>query len=376
MAHHPKFSLVLPTKNRPNLAEKTISSVIAQNFQDWDLVVVDNGDTPLPLDSSWRSDPRIRVHRTGGLIMCDNWQAGYEQAKGDYVFLIEDKMVLFPESLEVLHEVFLANNCDYCTFAIATDTTSFRSADAPGSKVYPLDVTELIDVVADCRLDHYSKIAPRTINTVFRRSYAESVSVRVGRLFRPMSPDYSCGALLLSGAGLGVHFPRALACFTPGPSFGNAYASGGKKGELAVQEFGGSIQDLVRRLPCQSPLFGNTLLGELLDFLEAGGIPWSRLEPRKIPYWLMLVSEALVAKKMENGRQHEASECFSEIRSKAFPFRLQLTWYLLQRFRKGWPNRKLKMRNNLPEVCEALKALWFFGQKTTACSCDSIKNPV
>lgn len=359
MVRHPKVSLVLPTKNRPDLAEKTISSVLAQNFQDWELVVADNGDTSLPVESTWRSDPRVRVHRTGGLIMCDNWQAGYEQARGDYVFLIEDKMVLFPESLEVLHEVFLANNCDYFTFAIATDTRSFRLGDDSSSKVYSLDVGELIDAVADCRLDHYSKIAPRTINTAFRRTYAQSVSARVGRLFRPMSPDYSCGALLLSGGGAGVHFPRALACFTPGPSLGNAYASGGKEGELAVQEFGDSIQNLVRKLPSHSPLFGNTLLGELLDFLEAGGIPWTRLEPREIPYWLMLVSEALVAKKMENGRQHEADECFSEIRSKAFSLRLQLTWHLLQRFRKGWPNRKLKMRDNLPEAYEALKTLWF-----------------
>lgn len=358
----PKFSVLLPTKNRPELATKAVCSVLEQGFGDFEIIVADNGDTPLAADVSWRGDARVRVCRTGGLTMCDNWQAAYDGAKGEYVVTLEDKMVLTPYGLETLNDIFSRERYDLLTFAIGTGAMPIQADRRVQSAVEcPLDLEELLDAVADCRLDHYSKIAPRTLNTAFRRDYAEGVSKRVGRLFRPMSPDYSCGALLLGGGGNYGHLARALALFTPGPSLGNAYAAGGNAGKAAEGEFGGVIEDLVIKLPSQSLLFGNTLLGELLDFLEAGGIVRQRLGPREIPYWLMLVAEALVVKKMGTGRSEAAAECFNEIRGKSLTLRVQLSIYLLQRFRIGWPNRKLRMRANLREVIFALKELWIPG---------------
>lgn len=357
----PQFSVVLPTKDRPKLAAKAICSVLAQTHEDFEIIIGDNGDKPLDLDVGWSSDPRVRVHRTGGLIMCDNWQSAFDQARGTYVLMIEDKMTLVPNCLQVMLDLFSRERLDILTFAIGTKHTSASTRESISNpRVYPLDREELLDAVAECRLDHYSKIAPRTLNSVFRRAYAEKVSNRVGRLFRPMSPDYSCGALLLGGGGKFGYVPTPLCFFMPGPSLGNAYVAGGSVAKIAEKEFGGSIHDLVAKLPSKSLLFGNTLLGELLDFLEAGGISRQRLVPREIPYWLMLIAEALVCIRTGSDRNEEVAECFREIRSKSFGFRMALTVYLFRRFVKGWPNRKLRMRENLPDAVKVLGHLLKF----------------
>ena len=254
MSDEPTFSIVLPTKDRPELASRAVKSALAQTRGDFEVVVADNGENPLRPDSAWMDDPRVRIHRTGGLIMCDNWQAAFQQARGKYVCLIEDKMALTPESLQMAYDAIEHDHLDVLIYSIGTNNSATRIEDKP-IRIYPIDREELFDAVAQCCLDHYSKIGPRTLNCVFRRSYAEEVSRRSGRLFRPMSPDYSCGAQLLAGPGKLAYTPGHLAMFLPGPSLGNAYASGGEGAQLAEREFGGSIQNLVADLPSQSLLF-------------------------------------------------------------------------------------------------------------------------
>jgi len=38
----PLFSIVIPTKNRPGLLKDTVSSVLLQNFKDYELIVSDD----------------------------------------------------------------------------------------------------------------------------------------------------------------------------------------------------------------------------------------------------------------------------------------------------------------------------------------------
>lgn len=65
----PSVSVVIPTHNRAGLLQRSIASVLAQTFADFELIVVDDGstdDTPALLASI--QDPRMRVFRneTGG----------------------------------------------------------------------------------------------------------------------------------------------------------------------------------------------------------------------------------------------------------------------------------------------------------------------
>mgnify|MGYP000063559085 CR=1 FL=1 len=58
----PRVSVIMPTYNRADSLRRSIDSVIAQQWADWELVVVDDGSTDgtrALLDQV--RDPRVRV---------------------------------------------------------------------------------------------------------------------------------------------------------------------------------------------------------------------------------------------------------------------------------------------------------------------------
>ena len=41
----PHFTIIIPSFNRAHSINKTITSVLEQSFQDWELIIVDDGST-------------------------------------------------------------------------------------------------------------------------------------------------------------------------------------------------------------------------------------------------------------------------------------------------------------------------------------------
>ena len=61
----PKVSVVLPTYNRALMVSHAVQSVCDQTFQDWELIVINDGslDTTLQvLEKFSKQDPRIKVY--------------------------------------------------------------------------------------------------------------------------------------------------------------------------------------------------------------------------------------------------------------------------------------------------------------------------
>ncbi len=57
----PRVSIVMPTYNRGDTIRRAIESVLAQRFEDWELVVIDDGSTDGTRDLVAGIDPRVRV---------------------------------------------------------------------------------------------------------------------------------------------------------------------------------------------------------------------------------------------------------------------------------------------------------------------------
>jgi glycosyltransferase involved in cell wall biosynthesis len=96
-----KFSVITLTYNRPQLLQFTARSVLEQDYQNFEYIVVDNGSTT-PLDRSRApfDDPRVRVIRydvnTHG---CDVCEAVLDQITGTHVLFVADDDVLVPGML-------------------------------------------------------------------------------------------------------------------------------------------------------------------------------------------------------------------------------------------------------------------------------------
>ena len=100
----PFFSIILPTFNRAHLIGHAIRSVLDQTFQDWELVIIDDGsqdDTFNTVRQSILSNPRIRYHFAAnhGLAMARN--LGFEMSSGQYLTFIDSDDTYLPLHLEI-----------------------------------------------------------------------------------------------------------------------------------------------------------------------------------------------------------------------------------------------------------------------------------
>jgi len=97
----PTVSVVLSTYNRLPLLREAIASVIAQTFDDWELLVVDDGstdDTRAYLETI--DDPRVRAIGLEHCGITSARNAGLRLARGEWVAFHDSDDLWLPEKLE------------------------------------------------------------------------------------------------------------------------------------------------------------------------------------------------------------------------------------------------------------------------------------
>lgn len=96
-----KISVCVPAYCAQDYIGATIESVLAQTYQDWELIVLDN-NSPDRTGEIARSydDPRIRVEANANtLSLADNWNAVAAMAVGDYLKILGADDILHPDCL-------------------------------------------------------------------------------------------------------------------------------------------------------------------------------------------------------------------------------------------------------------------------------------
>lgn len=96
----PKVSVVIPTCNRPELLKRALRSVLAQSYQDFEIIVVDDGtESAAEAVASFR-DARIHYLKNEGMHGGGAARnRGIEQAKGEFVAFLDDDDEWFSEKL-------------------------------------------------------------------------------------------------------------------------------------------------------------------------------------------------------------------------------------------------------------------------------------
>lgn len=87
-----KFSVLLPTRNRLEYLRYAITSVLEQNYEDWEIIISDN-DSEEKIEEYVISlqDQRIKYFRTQSFLpVTDNWNNALEKSSGDYVVMLGD----------------------------------------------------------------------------------------------------------------------------------------------------------------------------------------------------------------------------------------------------------------------------------------------
>ena len=99
---NPTFTVIVPTYERPGLLAKTLDSILAQTFEDFECLVVDDAS---PNPAVVPDDPRVRLLRmdeNGGEPVARN--AGLAAARGRYVTFVDDDDLYTPDRLAIAIE--------------------------------------------------------------------------------------------------------------------------------------------------------------------------------------------------------------------------------------------------------------------------------
>lgn len=100
----PQISVIIPLYNKEAIIERSLRSVLSQNYQDFDVVIVNDGSTDRSMEIV-RSiqDPRIVLieQENGGPSKARN--TGVKYAKGEWVIFLDADDELLPNALSHLY---------------------------------------------------------------------------------------------------------------------------------------------------------------------------------------------------------------------------------------------------------------------------------
>ncbi|MCZ4318520.1 glycosyltransferase family 2 protein [Aequorivita viscosa] len=115
----PLVSIIIPTYNRAHLIGETLDSVLAQTYQNWECIVVDDGSTDdteavmatfLARDSRFQYLHRPR-NRMKGANACRNY--GVEKSNGVYISFVDSDDLISNGFIKRRNEAFNRTNCDF-----------------------------------------------------------------------------------------------------------------------------------------------------------------------------------------------------------------------------------------------------------------------
>ena len=123
----PKISVIVPIYNAENFLKVTVTSILAQSFTDFELILIDDCSTDNTLDVAKSfDDPRIKILQTEKKLGYPGAvrNVGLKAACGEYVFFMDHDDVILQNAFNVLVGV-----ADMNLFDVVTTTSWFVCED-------------------------------------------------------------------------------------------------------------------------------------------------------------------------------------------------------------------------------------------------------
>ncbi len=159
----PLFSVIIPTYNRRALVRATLRSVQAQQLQDYEVLVVDDGSSDGTLDVVHEFDAGIRTFQQDHKGCAAARNLGAREARGEYLAMLDSDDLWFPWSLRVFAETIERWN---------------QPAIVAGRLRPFIDESELSQIVAEPTV---SVGGPDFLSTAWRQGFALGIAHTVAR---------------------------------------------------------------------------------------------------------------------------------------------------------------------------------------------------
>jgi hypothetical protein len=227
---------MVPSRNRAEMAQRTIQSLRAQDVPGLTIVVSDNSTDEREREQLAAACAELDdVHYLsppGDLAMTDHWIWAFGRLRDDFsaplVSMVTDRMVMRPGALTGLLELAAAHPgrlVSYNHDAVDDRTTpvQLRLQDRSG-RAFELSAEHLLQ---RCSHVYFHACIPRVMNCLVPQTVLDAVEERFGGLFASISPDHCFGFRCLDVVDAIIYFDACpLIHYALARSNGASYARG------------------------------------------------------------------------------------------------------------------------------------------------------
>jgi hypothetical protein len=269
MKPKPLFSIILPTRDRPNLVSRVLESLAAQTFTDFEVIVSDNAvNSPCLTEvARFLGDKRFHYKKPSQpMDMCKHWDFALEGANGQYITVFSEKFILRPDALALMAKEIMRSKPDVLTWQYEVFDVRFSDGSnfygdyhpliKPGRPINYDPVSELtrrfqFNFPLFCRQnkpkDNYGKIYSGAVN----RDILARIKTNYGRIFHPLSPDFTSMVAILNESKICIDMNQGLMLLIniAGVSNGEATKASVNFTRHSFESFGLDVNNHGQRLP-------------------------------------------------------------------------------------------------------------------------------
>lgn len=182
-----KISIIVPVYQVEQYLRRCVESVLAQTFQDFECILVDDGSTDASgrmCDDYARLDPRFSViHKeNGGLSSARN--TAIPQAQGEYLCFLDSDDVLHPHALELMVSALEKTDADLVSAPLqefSTDEPRF-----PELGELPVTVMGQEDFIDHLLPENFGRICVTACGKLYRRDIFDTIRYPEGKIYEDL----------------------------------------------------------------------------------------------------------------------------------------------------------------------------------------------
>nr|WP_308628945.1 glycosyltransferase family 2 protein [uncultured Eisenbergiella sp.] len=182
------ISIITPLYNTEKYIEDCIKSVIKQSYENWELIIVNDGSTDGSgdiCDNYRKTDERIKVYyqNNGGQSKARN--LALKKCSGHYYIFLDSDDLLADDALEIMYNTIITYNADICYGGIRLFGTGKRQ------EIYNCSHIEVFDSMEVCRrMFLHDGLDSNTVAKIYKAELWEETSFPEGTIFEDVPVMY------------------------------------------------------------------------------------------------------------------------------------------------------------------------------------------
>jgi len=360
----PKYSIVIPTRNRAHLLENAIRCALSQTVDNYEIVVSDNAssdDTAAVVERL--KSPRLRYVKTPEMYpMPDSWEFALSKAQGDWVTYLTDDSGISSHLLAEVESTLAEFSVKAVSWSHLGQYYHFTWQGKEQKNVlivHPFGRSRRVMNAGDQLKKMYGLAADYThpvgLNSFCHRSVIETVKKKAGRFFIPPCPDYSSCAALLSAVDRYVYLDLPLGINGIGKeSIGMSQVT--KRGESSdnfIKEF---KEPLLQNVPLSTTVVANYITESLLRVKKAMPQDFKSIEIDWSAYFFHCYIQLGYLEQNSVNIDSEKAELFSVLKRQPAPVKFEFYKELFFRA-TGVLEIPGKLRNRLRKLIHQVPSL-------------------